>query len=527
MSLSVDLNKSFAPGGTVRKLHIGIIDLATRNPTRSLYGRLMHANLAGVMAQIVAHWCEEEGHDVTFICYTGFEDLFEELPKDVDLVIIGAFTHAAQLAYALSNLFRTRGAVTALGGPHARCYPQDAQKYFDYVLGFTDKTVIGDLLRDASQHRPEGVHLCAREQPKHLPGVRERWKFIEQTLAKARFFKIVPMLGSIGCPYSCSFCIDSSVPYQPLDLDAIKADLRFLLTKYKRPHVGWHDPNFGIRFDEMLGAIEEAVPPNSIDFIAESTLAILTEEHMKRLKRNGFIALLPGIESWYDMGGKSKTGAAQGADKLDQVVEHVNMVTQYVPYLQANFVLGLDTDEGAEPFELTKRFLDRSPTAFPAYSLLSAFGQAAPLNLEYQRSGRILPVPFHLLNNNHVMNVKPLHYTWPEFYDRIIDLKEHSFSWRATYNRFKAVKSTIPRILNIVRARTGEGQGRINYHKMVRARLETDLDIRRFLEGETSELPSFYLQRIKDDLGPFWEWLPKGALYHDSHAYLKAVELAG
>ena len=62
---------------------------------------------------------------------------------------------------------------------------------------------------------------------------------------------------------------------------------------------------------------------------------------------------------------------------------------------------------GAEPFELTKRFVDLSPGAFPGYSLLTAFGQAAPLNLEYQRQQRVLPHPFHLLNNHHAMNVKP------------------------------------------------------------------------------------------------------------------------
>src|SRR2546427_3441643 len=100
----------------------------------------MHANLASIMPQVVGVWCEAEGHDVTFVCYTGFENLLKELPADVDLVFIGAFTEAALLAYALSNLFRSRGAVTVLGGPHARCYPEDARQYFDYVLGFTDRS---------------------------------------------------------------------------------------------------------------------------------------------------------------------------------------------------------------------------------------------------------------------------------------------------------------------------------------------------------------------------------------------------
>ena len=51
--------------------------------------------------------------------------------------------------------------------------------------------------------------------------------------------------------------------------------------------------------------------------------------------------------------------------------------------------------------------MDLSPGAFPGYSLLSAFGMAAPLNLELQRAGRVLPFPHHFLNNHHAMNVRP------------------------------------------------------------------------------------------------------------------------
>src|SRR5690242_718114 len=142
----------------------------------------MNANLASIMPQVVGVWCEAEGHDVTFICYTGLEDLVQELPQDVDLVFIGAFSEAALLAYSLSNLFRARGAITVLGGPHARCYPEDAAKYFDYVLGFTDREIIRGVLQDCAQHRPMGVQLAAPRQPAELPGVRERWKFTAASL---------------------------------------------------------------------------------------------------------------------------------------------------------------------------------------------------------------------------------------------------------------------------------------------------------------------------------------------------------
>ena len=122
------------------KLNIGVIDLVSKGPANTLWARIMHANLASIMPQVVATWCEQEGHTVKMICYTGLEDLNKELPKDVDLVFICSFTQAAMLAYSISNFFRSKGAVTVLGGPHARCYPDDAVKYFDYVLGFTHKS---------------------------------------------------------------------------------------------------------------------------------------------------------------------------------------------------------------------------------------------------------------------------------------------------------------------------------------------------------------------------------------------------
>lgn len=506
----------------MRRLKIGVLDLVSKGSNRSLWARFMNANLASIMPQIISVWCEEEGHDVRFVCYTGFEDILQEMDFDVDVLFVSAFSQAGQLSYALSNMFRQRGAITILGGPHARCYPQDAQKYFDYVLGFTTRDMIKDLLKDIARHRPFGVHLHSEKHPESLPGVRERWKFQEITLRKAPTIKIVPMIGSLGCPYTCSFCIDSTVDYQPLGFEQITEDLKFLLTKFPRPRIGWHDPNFGIRFDDYMDAIEAVGAPDRIDHIAETSLSLLAEPHLKRLNKLGFRAILPGVESWYDMNNKSKAGKNRGAEKVQQVSEHVNLILQYIPYIQTNFVLGLDSDEGDEPFALTKKFVDLSPGAFPGYSLLTAFGQAAPLNLEYQKVGRVLPFPHHFLNNHHAMNVKPRNYSWPEFYDRVLDLAKYTFSWRAIANRFRALKQPIPRWMNVLRAVSSEGFGRIKYYGKVREMLESDIPVRRFFEGESRELPQFYVERVKKDLGPMWDYLPQGALMHDENAYLKA-----
>ncbi|MEE8561577.1 MAG: radical SAM protein [Gemmatimonadota bacterium] len=508
----------------MRKLRVGVIDLVSKAPTKALYARLMNANLAGLMPQVVAAWVEEAGHEVHYVCYTGFEDLLEELPSDTDLIFISSFSQAAQLAYAVSNLFRTRGAVTALGGPHARCYPDDALQYFDYVLGLTDQAIVDEVLGECAPHRPLGRQLSAETQPTYLPGVRERWKFIEPTLAKAPTkIKGVPMIASLGCPYTCSFCIDSVVKYRPLGPDQLREDVKFLVGKVPNAFAGFHDPNFGVRFDECLGAIEEGNAGGHIRFVAESSLSLLAESRLARLRDAGFMALLPGIESWYTLGEKSKTRRETGMDKVKAVSKHVNTILEHVPYVQTNFVLGLDCDSGPEPFELTKRFLDLTPGAFPGYSLLSAFGEAAPLNLELQKAGRVLPFPFHFQNNSQAMNVRPLNYEWIEFYDNVIDLTKYTFSWAAIARRVRGTKRSFATWLNVVRAISSEGFGRIKYYTAVRDALKSDLSMRRFFEGETQEVPSFYVERVRRELGPFWEWLPEGALNHDPNAYLKKI----
>jgi hypothetical protein len=476
----------------------------------------MNANLASIMPQVIATWCEALGHEVRYLCYTGSGDLSRELLEDADIVFISAFSRAAQTAYAVSNLYRRRGTVTVLGGPHARCYPEDAAKYFDYVLGLTDKTIVEDVLKDGAPHRPQGRCLSAAAQPRELPSLRERWRFVEAALARAPVMGIVPMIGSMGCPYSCSFCIDSTVDYQPLAFDRLRDDLRFLLNRRRKPIVGWHDPNFGVRFDDYMEVIEDAVPAGRIRFIAESSLSLLSEPHILRMKRNGFIGLLPGIESWYAHGNKSRTGANVGPDKVRQVADQVNMILRHVPFVQTNFVLGLDCDRGAEPFDLTKKFIDLAPGVYPAFSLLTAYGRAAPLNLDLQRAGRVRPFPFYFLDSVHAMNVQPEHYDWNEIYDRTLDLTRHALSASRVMARFRANRGGT-KLLNLIRARSTK---RIRFQSTVRGLLDSDPGVRRFFDGESEALPDFYRHKMQATMGPLWEALPEGALMHDQNAYL-------
>ena len=134
----------------------------------------------------------------------------------------------------------------------------------------------------------------------------------------------------------------------------------------------------------------------------------------------------------------------------------------------------------------------------------------------------MLPFPFHFLDNNKAMNVRPKHYAWSEFYDHLVDLTGYAFSSPAIHRRLRANRTAIPKWLNVVRAISSEGFGRLRHHMAVRRLLAGDRSVRRFFEGESDVLPQFYEEQIRRALGPLWDMLPPGALAHDQNVYLKA-----
>jgi hypothetical protein len=78
--------------------------------------------------------------------------------------------------------------------------------------------------------------------------------------------------------------------------------------------------------------------------------------------------------------------------------------------------------------------------------------------------------------------------------------------------------------MNVVRAISEEGFGRIAYNKKILMQLNSDSKFRAYFEQETSELPEFYKEMIKNEMGPLWDSLPEGAIFHDQNAYLKSME---
>jgi hypothetical protein len=486
-----------------------VLEILTAGPARDWYSRFVSdPNYFGVIASVVSLWCQEMGAQVVYRTYTGRENPEDLLAGEWDVAFIAAYTRGAWTAYACSHLLRSRGTVTALGGPHAHAYPEDSAEHFDFVLGFTDQEVLREVLEGApaKPHQP-GRWIDCGGHSAELPSLRRRAGFIDTASRKAWLLRAVPLLASYGCPFSCAFCSDAEIPFRQVAPARIEDDVRFAIERWPGALMVWHDPNFGVRFDDLLGAIERATRHRTGRFLAETTLSLLTPERVERLGKAGFVGLLPGIENWEGFGAKMGLGRATPDERMEHLSAKLRAFTNVIPFLQVNFVFGVEPEAEARQTPLTLEFLRRVPAAWPNLNLFQAWGRLSPLARSLARDGRLLDVPFPLLDQKICVNVAGDFRASIRAY---IAVTEAAISRGAVQARLLANRGWQARVVNLLRGLGREQRQRIRWQRRVLSWLESDRGVRDFFDGRSAVVPpqlrALALQRV----GPFASLLPAG-----------------
>ena len=484
--------------------NIGILDLLTDEPLRGwgarLYGHYFRKQFASLPPQFVATWCRQLGHRVTYATYYGQRDPLELLPDDLDVVFISAYTQVSGLAYALATLFRRRGVLTVVGGPHARAFPTDCLRFFDIAVKDCDKALIDDIVSG----RIDGPAVASSERAlTAFPSVAERKGDIETASfhnGRPLATSVVPMLTSVGCPYDCDFCVDWNTKYVALPADELRADLAFISSTWPRVTIGYHDPNFAVRFDETMDIIEALPQANRNRYIMESSLSILKDARLPRLSHTNCVYVAPGVESWTEYSNKAGSSGVAGAQKVEQVAAHLRRVGQHVPGIQANMLFGGDCDQGDAPVELTKAFIERLPEVWPTINIPSPFG-GTPLYDRLYREGRILrAMPFAFYYNPYLA-ITPKHYDPETYYRHLIDIHETITSNRMLVRRLTTKVSPVVRFVHSLR--TLATRDELAAFRSIGAKLQSDLQFRAFHEGRSQVLPEYYHQLFEQRLGRY------------------------
>ncbi len=428
------------------------------------------------------------------------------LPNDLDVVFISAFTQASALAYALAKLFRKEKTRTIIGGPHAKSFPKDCLRFFDLVVKDCDKVLIEDILKN----RFDPPMIVSSDRPLlDVPTVEERLPEI----SKAAFVRGRPgltscasLLSSVGCPYLCDFCTDWNKDYIPLSLERLEADLKFLAENFPEVMVMYHDPNFAVRFDEIMQVLESLPKKGRNRYLMESSLSILKPSRLHRLRETNCAYIAPGIESWLDYSSKAGTGAKTGREKLEQVVSHFKLLREFVVDSQANFIFGVDVDKGREPAELTKDFIRSLPNVWSTVHIPMPFGET-PLFENLMAEGRVLTaMPFSFYYQPYVVTVMK-NYSPVEFYEHLIDMYSLIGDKVTLAKRFLSESPVALKVVYMVR--TFYLRQDLKEMRRIRDMLKTNSEFRKFHEGRSNRLPEFYQKVLQNKLGDFAELISR------------------
>lgn len=118
--------------------------------------------------------------------------------RDADLVGITAFTSAANRAYEIADICRSRGVPVVMGGIHASTCTDEALRFADAVVIGEAESVWEQVLTDAVQNQLRPTYQGEWLDPSQLPSPRRD--------IYDRDYMFASVQTSRGCPMDCDFC---------------------------------------------------------------------------------------------------------------------------------------------------------------------------------------------------------------------------------------------------------------------------------------------------------------------------------
>jgi len=144
-----------------------------------------------------------------------------------DLIFITATTTQINRAKEISEVFRSKGIKTVIGGVHASSLPQDCQDHFDVVCVGEAEDYLEQLIADFINSKLSSQYL--NRNPVDMNKV----PFYNYEIGNGRYLPFHVINFSRGCSFSCDFCsIQSTLGgYRTRDVTSIVGRSRYAAEK--------------------------------------------------------------------------------------------------------------------------------------------------------------------------------------------------------------------------------------------------------------------------------------------------------
>ncbi|MDH7500306.1 MAG: radical SAM protein [candidate division NC10 bacterium] len=339
-----------------------------------------------------------------------------DFEEKVDLVAISAMTYQASRAYAIADLFRSRGTRVILGGPHPSVLPLEAGNHADAVVVGEAEGIFPELLADLEKGRLQPIYRCAEKiELSNLPLPR-------RDLLQGKGYLPVDMIQAArGCPVNCEFCSVSSTfgrGYRMRPLPEILAEVQGLGV-----YLFFVDDNLLIKRSYTVKLLECFLPLQK-RWVCLSSLRVADDPDLLHLMaRSGCWLMYVDMGPWLSA---NLSERGMGLHQKERCFENLQRIHDAGIEVIGSFAFGFDHDDPGV-FERTVRFCQRAKLDEVEFLILTPYPKTR-LFERLEEEGRIIERDWAKYNTMNVvfqpksMSAEQLlegyRMAWREFYSQ-------------------------------------------------------------------------------------------------------------
>jgi len=311
-----------------------------------------------------------------------------------DVVGIGYWTVQAQFARNLSLAIKSRCPDTVIvhGGIHPTTVPEEALESADYVVLHEGEETFHELVKalregtDVSQVR--GIAYMdngrmVRTEPREFISDLDSLPFPAWDLLPIELYKMplhvvggerLPIVGSRGCPYECSFCTSPFMWKRRVrwrSPESVVAEMKAIIERYDICYFHFWDDNLTLKPDYMR-RICELIISEKLDI---KWIGLDRSEHLNRhpellelMKESGCVGIEIGIES-------ANPDTLLHIRKHQEVNEnHIALINQRKAGLYPLYTcMAFNPGESITGYYIQRQFLDEAQEGYDWYEYFHPF----------------------------------------------------------------------------------------------------------------------------------------------------------
>jgi radical SAM superfamily enzyme YgiQ (UPF0313 family) len=345
-----------------------------------------------------------------------------DLDEECDLVGISCMTSNAYRGYRIADAFRKKGKLVVMGGIHPSLLPEEALMHADSVVIGEAEGVWEKILVDIEQNHLQRIyHDPNPDLDRYLPK-----DF--STLPSKRFFNLLPLETTRGCPYDCNFCCVSKIYGTKLKHIPVENIVRDIIASGNKNFI-FLDDNI-IAHKKYARELLKALIPLKIRWIGQSTISFGRDIELIRLaKKSGCRGLFIGLESVLESNYKNYNKLKDLKDTRKSLKEILKMGI----IIQASVIFGFDNDT-KETFDQTIKFLINNNLSIASINVLTPY-PGTRLFDEFKKSGRLLHERWEYYDH-HTVVFKPKNMSPRELQIGQIEAKSRFNSIPSIFRRF-------------------------------------------------------------------------------------------